>query len=79
MSCGYQRHGIRISQRERNAIYLVEDCDGTLCVGRGDDTVGKPHRAQISQFELFELILVLKLDKQFLSSNSRQQYLSPPS
>ena len=23
----------------------------------GDDPVGKPHRAQISQFELFELIL----------------------
>ena len=24
-------------------------------VGRGDDAVGSPHRAQISQFELFEL------------------------
>ena len=33
--------------------------------GRGDDTVGNPHRAQISQFELFELILLLKQDKQF--------------
>ena len=33
--------------------------------GRGDDTVGNPHRAQISQLELFELILLLKLDKQF--------------
>ena len=32
-------------------------------VGRGDDTVGNPHRAQISQFELFELILLLKFDK----------------
>ena len=31
--------------------------------GTGDDTVGNPHRAQISQFELFELILLLKLDK----------------
>ena len=31
-------------------------------LGRGDDTVGNPHRAQISQFELFELILLLKLD-----------------
>ena len=30
--------------------------------GRGDDTVGNPHRAQISQFELFELTLLLKLD-----------------
>ena len=27
--------------------------------------VGNPHRAQISQFELFELILLLQLDKQF--------------
>ena len=32
--------------------------------GRGDDTVGNPHRTQICQFELFELILLLKLDKQ---------------
>ena len=32
---------------------------------RGDDTVGNPHRARISQFELFELALVLKLDKRF--------------
>ena len=40
---------------------------------RGDDTLGNPHRAQISQFELelkftqfelFEFILLLKLDKQ---------------
>ena len=34
-------------------------------LGRGDDTVGNPPRAQISQFELFELILFLKLGKQF--------------
>ena len=44
--------------------------------GRGDGAVGNPHRAQISQFELFELkyiwirvfrayILLLKLDEQF--------------
>ena len=33
--------------------------------GRGDDTVGNPRRAQIRQFELFQLILLLKLDKQF--------------
>ena len=34
-------------------------CDRRLhaVVGRGDDTVGNPHRAQIFQFELFELIL----------------------
>ena len=35
------------------------------CTGRGDDTVGSPHRAQICQFELFERILLLKLDKRF--------------
>ena len=34
-------------------------------VGRGDDTVGDPHRSKMSQFELFELILLLKLDNQF--------------
>ena len=34
-------------------------------IGRGDDAVGNPQRAQISQFELFELILLLKLGKQF--------------
>ena len=31
-------------------------------LGRGDDTVGNPHGAQ---FELFELILLFKFDKQF--------------
>ena len=41
----------------------------------GDDTVGKPHRPQIYQFELFELILLSRLDKQS-SSDSREQYLS---
>ena len=35
-------------------------------VGRGDDTAGNPHPGQSSQFELFELILLLKLDKQLL-------------
>ena len=33
--------------------------------GGGDDTVGNPHRAQISRFELFELILLLKADQRF--------------
>ena len=36
------------------------------CFRRGDDTVGNPHRAQIYKFELFELIPLLKLDKQLL-------------
>ena len=38
---------------------------GAQCFGRGDDTVGNPHRAQISQFQLFEFSLLLKLDKRF--------------
>ena len=35
-----------------------------MSFGRGDDTVGNPHRARIPQFELFELILFSNLDKQ---------------
>ena len=45
-------------------------------LGSGDDTVGNPHRARISQFELFELILFLKLDKQLnRSSNSSRMFV----
>ena len=33
--------------------------------GRGGDAVGNPRRTQSSQFEFFELILLLKLDKRF--------------
>ena len=33
-------------------------------LGRGENTVGNPRRARISQFELFELILLLKLNRQ---------------
>ena len=52
-------------------------------VRRGDDTVGNPHRAQISQFELFELILLSKLDKQlpverFEATASQPAAPSPP-
>ena len=46
------------------------------CFGRGDDTVGSPHRAQVPPFELFELVLLLKLGKQLPSSNSRRWYRS---
>ena len=34
-------------------------------LGRGDNTVGNPHRAQTSQYELSEFLLLLKLDEQF--------------
>ena len=40
------------------------DVYATTLVGMGDGTVGDSHGAQISQFEFFELILLLKLDKQ---------------
>ena len=51
-------------------------------LGRGDDTVGNPHRAQIVQFE-FELILLLKVDQQlpverFEARASRSTVPSPP-
>ena len=36
-----------------------------MIFGSGDNTVGNPNRAQISRFELFELILLSKLDKKF--------------
>ena len=54
-----------------------------LAFGRGDDTAGDPHRAQFCQFELFELILLLKLDKRvpverFEATASRSTVPSPP-
>ena len=50
--------------------------------GRGDDTGGDPHGAQISQFELFELILLI-FDKQlpveqFETAVSQSAVPSPP-
>ena len=52
-------------------------------IGRGDDTAGNLHRAQISRFELFELILLLNLDRrfpveQFEATVSQSTVLSPP-
>ena len=47
------------------SVCIFLPCYATLAVfGRGSDTVRNPHRAQSSQFELFE------------TSNSRQPYLS---
>ena len=55
--------------RENRAIIRIKDNTAhgyrpVFLESLGDDTVGNPHRARISQFELFELILLLKLDKQ---------------
>ena len=50
---------------------------------RGDDTVGNPRRAQVSQFELFEFTLLAKVDKrfsveQFEAAVSQSTVPSPP-
>ena len=64
-------------QERRANIREVEE------FGRGDDTVGNPHRTQISQFELFELILLLKFDKQLpverFEAAVSQSAVPPPS
>ena len=44
--------------------YALRECAAQV-FGRGDDTIGSPRRARISQFEFFELIFLLKLDKEF--------------
>ena len=52
-------------------IYICISWRSAAAFGMGDDAVGNPHRAQlfhraqILQFDRFELILLLKLDKQF--------------
>ena len=48
----------------RNSLRGTRRPSAPPAFGRGDDTVGNPHRAQISLFEFFELILLLELDKQ---------------
>ena len=42
------------AQRSRTQIDSRFPCSG---FGKGDDTVGNPHPALISQFELFESVL----------------------
>ena len=74
---------------EMRAAYMYMSCvlacgfNSDQIAGRGDDTVGNPHRAQIWQFELFELVLLLKLDKQlpierFEATVSQSTVPSPP-
>ena len=43
---------------------------------RGDDAVGNPYRTQISQFELFQLVLLLKLETAPCRAIRGQRYLS---
>ena len=54
-----------------------------ITLGRGDDTIANPHRAQIYRFELFELVRLLKLSKQvfveqFEATVSQSTVSSPP-
>ena len=64
--------------------FVLEQCHANSEeFGRGDDTVGNPHRAQIVQFEPFEIILSLKLDRQFPverfeATGSQSTVPSPP-
>ena len=59
---------------------------GSACasdLGRGDDPVGNPHRAQMSQLELFELPIFLKVDQlfpveRFEATVSQSREPSPP-
>ena len=56
----------RISYLNRRVLLKGSGLPGSRCVsfGRGDDTVGNPHRTQICIFEFVELIPLLKLYKQ---------------
>ena len=63
--------------RSSKVCAQIEFTPSHLCFGRGDDTVGNPHRAQISQFELFELfIFYVEIRLNALSSDSSQQHLN---
>ena len=80
---------VRRSVSPRNAVDYHTLFVPLCCLNRlaspvfRDDTDGNPHRAQIYQFELFELILLLKLDKrftveQFEATVSQSAVPSPP-
>ena len=65
---------IYIHKLNSNSKLLNSVLPGRERVGRGDDSVGNPRRAQISQLELFELITLLNLDKQFSIEQFEPQY-----
>ena len=44
--------------------------------GRGDDTVGNPHRARNLSFRVFRAYPLIEIRYTSLSSNSRKQYIS---
>jgi hypothetical protein len=90
--CVYMRMCSVVYVSRCECIY-VSLCQGgqVVCVGKGDDTVGRPHRAQISQFDfsssnlsmqalrvdpLIETEQAVPCRDSSLSSNSRQQHLT---
>ena len=63
-----RRHGPRLVPAAPRLHRGREPCEAhQLAAGlhKGEGAIGVPHRAQISRFELFERILLLKLDKRF--------------
>ena len=49
--------GVDSWRQQRSArVVRIPELASTPRIGRGDDTVGNPHRAQISQLGFFELI-----------------------
>ena len=63
---------------EREICILDKAKSISRVVRKGDDTLGNSHRARISQFELFELFLLLKLDTQISRSHSISVNGIPP-
>ena len=53
--------GIKRAIGELDVAAALAPADARVAeLGRDDDTAGNPRRAQIDQFELFELIILLK-------------------
>ena len=83
----YMRIGLYMHTCKCTGVHMlqvrVHTCIRTCISGGGDDTVGDPYRDEISQFELFELVLLLKLDNQFSveqfeATGSQSTVPSPP-
>ena len=56
-------------------VYMYIYRERERCLGKGDDTIRIPHRAQLSPFELFEVIFLVILDRQLPVERFKQPYL----
>ena len=58
------RSGPDLTLGKTSSMRAAETGNKSACiqVRRADDTVGNPHRAQICQFEFFELFLLFNVD-----------------